>query len=80
MSPPEGACEETYSSGTGLLIRIRVCAGSTFLQSRDCLMSDDDGQTLTFSAMMNVSSSSYHLPFGEGFSATEEFKDIMHIP
>ena len=30
MSPPEGACEESYSPGTGLLIRIRVCAGSTF--------------------------------------------------
>ena len=37
--PTQGACEESYSQGVGLLIRIRVPAGPAFLQSRDHLAS-----------------------------------------
>ena len=61
-----------------LLIRIRVGAGPTYLQSRDHLESGDDRRTVTFSGMKSASSS---LPFGGGFSSAEELRDhVMYIP
>ena len=38
-----GDCEEFYSQGGGLLIRIKEHAGPTFLQSREHLVASDDG-------------------------------------
>ena len=72
-----GACEESFCPGTGLLIRIRVHAGPTFLQSSDH-MASGDGWTVTFSGMKSASS---RLPFGGSFSSVQEFKDnIIYIP
>ena len=60
-----GCCEESSSSGVGLLIRTRVCAWPTFLQPRE--------QNCDFG--MKSASSSFL--FGEGFSPAEELRDNM---
>ena len=54
-------CEGSYSPGAGLLVRIRLQAGPSFLPSRGHLASVINCDLL--SGMKSASSSSQHLPF-----------------
>ena len=72
---PGGFGAEFYSDGSRveLLIRIRVCAGPTLLSSglRRVLDEVQGYQIVTFTFSLE------HPPVCEGYSSTQELKDIV---